>query len=343
MTRIFLSGAGGFVGHHFLEHFLVNTDWEIVVTDSFRHKGKTDRLVQVLDANPGSRERVTVVTHDLTTPFSSQLQARIGRVNHILAIASESHVDRSIENPVPFVENNVSVALQTLEFARKAQPQSFTLISTDEVYGPTLDGTPFKEWSPVIPSNPYAASKAAQEAIATSYWRTYAVPVQIVNCMNMIGERQEVEKFIPRVIRAVDRGEEIIIHGKPGNIGTRHYLHARNLADGVLFLLKRQTPAPYHDYAPSYDVRSADVPDRYNIASPDKIDNLSLAQMIAEYMGKELKWRFADFRTSRPGHDAHYGLNPDKILSMGWKPPVDFRASLEKTITWSLNNPEWLE
>ena len=245
-------------------------------------------------------------------------------------------------DPVPFTENNVKVVLQTLEYARRVKPQSFVLISTDEVYGPT-DGTDFKEWAPIIPSNPYAASKAAQEAIAISYWRTYGVPVVIVNCMNMIGERQDVEKFIPKVIRAVVKGEEITIHGRPGNIGTRHYLHARNLADGVLFLLNRKTPAMYHDYVPAFDVESADVPDRWNIASPDKIDNLMLALIIAEVIGSELKWRFADFNTSRPGHDAHYGLDPGKLLLLGWKPPVDFQTSLEKTILWTLANPEWLE
>ena len=94
--RMLLTGAAGFVGHHFLEHFLQNTDWDIVVTDSFRHKGKTDRLSQVLDANPGARDRVTVVTHDLTVPFSKQLELRIGHIDHIVAVASESHVDRSI-------------------------------------------------------------------------------------------------------------------------------------------------------------------------------------------------------------------------------------------------------
>jgi dTDP-glucose 4,6-dehydratase len=340
---VLLTGAAGFVGHHFLEHLLVNTDWEIVVTDSFRHKGLTDRLTQVLEANPAEEYRVSLVTHDLTVPFSKQLAMRIGHVDHILAVAAESHVDRSIEDPVPFVENNVKVALQTLEYARVVKPQSFTLLSTDEVYGPTLDGTPFKEWAPIIPSNPYAASKAAQEAIAVSYWRTYAVPVQIVNCMNMIGERQDVEKFIPKVIRALLRDEEIIIHGKEGDVGTRHYLHARNLADGVLFLLNKQTPLPYHDYIPAFDVQSADLPDRYNIASADKIDNLALAQLIADIMGRKLRWRFADFSTSRPGHDAHYGLDPSKIAAMSWNPPVDFRTSLEKTVLWTVKHPEWLE
>jgi dTDP-glucose 4,6-dehydratase len=341
--KVLLTGAAGFVGHHLFEHLLVNTDWDIVVTDSFRHKGKYDRLTQVLDAHPGARSRVDIITHDLTVPFSAQTRKRMGRVNHILAVAAESHVDRSITDPVPFVTNNVSLVLSTLELARVLRPDSFLLVSTDEVYGPVLDGNEFREWAPIIPSNPYAASKAAQEALAVSYWRTYGVPVIIVNCMNMIGERQDVEKFVPKVIRALVRGEEITIHGKEGNIGTRHYLHARNLADGMLFLLRKRSPSLYHDHIPAFDVVSADIPDRYNIASPDKVDNLTLACKVAELAGMDLKWRFADFSTSRPGHDAHYGLDSTKIYNMGWSPPVPFEESLRKVVEWTLAHREWLE
>ena len=169
------------------------------------------------------------------------------------------------------------------------KPRAFIWISTDEVYGPVEaeDLTGHPEWAPILPSNPYSASKAAQEAIAISYWRTYAVPVVIVNCMNMIGERQDVEKYIPMVISKVAAGEEVTIHGTPSNIGTRHYLHARNLADAMCFIFKRETsPAQFHSNVPSYDVASADMPDRYNIASPDRIDNLTLARMIAADIGK---------------------------------------------------------
>jgi dTDP-glucose 4,6-dehydratase len=342
-TRVLLTGAGGFAGSHALEHLLVKTDWPIVATDSFRHKGKTDRINEILEAHPGERSRVTIITHDLTAPFSAQMAHRIGRIDYIISYASDSHVNRSIIEPVSFIQNNVALILSVLEYAREAQPLSVIIISTDEVYGPELDGVPYAEWSPVLPSNPYSASKAAQEAIAISYWRTFAVPVIIVNCMNMIGERQDVEKFVPKVIKACQRGEEIVIHGRHGEVGTRHYLHARNLADGVLFLLNGSSPAMHHDHVPSYDVQSADRPDRYNIASADKVDNLSLAKSIAEIVGLPLKWRMEDFGTSRPGHDAHYGLDSAKIAALGWTPPIPFTASLEKTVQWTLAHPVWLE
>ena len=331
-ARALITGAGGFAGSHCLEHLLKNTHLDVVCTDSFRHKGKTDRIAGVLDANPECRKRVRVVTHDLTAPVSAQLAERIGPVDYLIAYASESHVYRSILDPVPFVQNNVAVALHTLEYARVARPSRIIFISTDEVYGPERDEIPYPEWSPIVPSNPYSASKAAQEAIAVSYWRTYDLPVTIINCMNVIGERQDPEKFIPLVLKAVLSGTEMTIHGTDKEIGTRHYLHARNLADGILFLL-RQTGAVYFP--------AADRPDRFNIASADRIDNLTLAQMIARIAKKPLRWRL-NAEKVRPGHDLHYGLDSSKIEALGWKPPVPFDQSLEKTVRWTLAHPEWL-
>jgi dTDP-glucose 4,6-dehydratase len=357
--RILITGAGGFVGHHFLEHILVHTDWAIVITDSFRHKGTCDRVAEVLAGSPDVygydetwwRSRITVVTHDLLAPFTVREVARIGHIDYFAGIASESHVDRSITDPAPFIRNNIEVAVNSLELARQLKPQAMIWVSTDEVYGPVakedLKGHP--EWDTILPSNPYSGSKAAQEDIAISYWRTYGVPVIILNIMNMIGERQDLEKFIPRVIAKVSRDEELTIHGSLGNIGTRHYLHARNVADASLFLLDNTVPAVFPAHVHAFNeivkpriARSADRPDRYNIASPDRIDNLTLAKMIAEFQGKELKYKLEDFHTTRPGHDPHYGLNPAKIMKLGWEMPVSFRESLKRTVEWTLQHPDWL-
>jgi dTDP-glucose 4,6-dehydratase len=342
MTRVLLTGAGGFAGSHCLEHLLAVTGWEVIATDSFRHKGKTDRITEVLAGHSDWAARVTVITHDLTAPFTAQAARKIGPVDYVLAYAAESHVDRSITDPVPFVMNNVAVMLHTLELARRLQPQAVVLISTDEVYGPEIAGFPHGEWAPVLPSNPYSASKAAQEAIAVSYWRTYGVPVQIVNSMNMFGERASPEKYVPKVLKAVLGGQTVSVHGSPGDIGTRHWLHARNLADGVLFLLRYAPPAMFPAYAPT-GVVTAGRPDRYNIASPDRVDNLTLARMIADAAGCDLKYQLTDFHHARPGHDAHYGLDPGKIRALGWKPPVPFEPSLIQTVRWSMANPAWLD
>jgi dTDP-glucose 4,6-dehydratase len=361
MTRLFLSGAGGFAGHHFLEHVLTTTDWDVVATDSFRHRGTCDRISQVLDGGPPTWPyRVDVVTHDLTAPFSPQQEAVIAGkdgLDYIVAMASLSHVDTSLADPAAFIANNVAVVLSQLELARRLNPRAFVLISTDEVYGPVPElAVPHREWSTLLPSNPYSASKASQEAAAISYWRSYGVPLIITNTMNLIGERQHPEKMVPKTIRAVLAGTEAVIHGSPGNVGTRHYLHARNMADAVLFLLRTTVPSVYSgrwdiDHASaSYRAEAkhrpyampADRPDRYNVASPDRISNLDLAAMIADAAGKPLHWRFEDFHTTRPGHDAHYGLDPAKIGELGWKAPVPFDESLRRTVRWTMANPEWL-
>ncbi len=344
MTNVLLTGAGGFIGAHVLEHLLENTTWDIVVTDSFRHKGKTDRITNVLDTTtgvcgPAEREaRVRVITHDLTVPFSSQMIDNIGPVDYILALASESHVERSITDPVPFVRNNVDVALSTLEYARAAKPKALIYVSTDEVYGPIhRNDRGHEEWSSILPSNPYSASKAAQEAIAISYWRTYGVPLVIVNCMNLIGERQDAEKYLPTLIASVRDGKTVTVHGTEKEIGTRHYLHARNLADAMLYILNKLPPHPYSATS------SMGRPDRYNIVGPDRVSNLELAQMVAKVVGNELLYTLVDFHSARPGHDAHYGLDGMKMQAYGWQLPLTLEESLRRTVEWSLKNPEWLK
>jgi dTDP-glucose 4,6-dehydratase len=349
--RVYVSGAGGFAGAHFLEHTLAQTDAEVVATDSFRHKGKTDRITQVLNTRQYAfsnddmwRDRVSVVTHDLTVPFSDQAAAAMGRIDYMVCYASGSHVDRSISDPVPFVQNNINVALSQLELARKLKPKALVWVSTDEVCGPVEAGdlTGHSEWGALLPSNPYAGSKGAQEALATAWWRTYGVPVIVVRCMNMIGERQDAEKFVPMTIAKVLAGDTVTIHGTPCDIGTRHYLHSRNLADGIWFVLDHTAPSMFPAHASDTNPVS-DRPDMYNIATPDRIDNLTLAQRIADDLGLPLNYRLEDFHSQRPGHDPHYGLNPQKILDLGWKPPVPLRESLRKTVEWTAAHQEWLQ
>ena len=333
--RVLLTGAGGFIGAHVLEHLLHETDWQVTATDSFRHKGKTDRIRQVLEHGaPEWRQRTRVVMHDLAAPVASQLRDKIGPVDYVLAVASLSHVDDSIADPVAFTRNNVDIALSVLEYARAASPAHLIWVSTDEVYGPTAAGQAHPEWAPVLPSNPYSASKAGQEALCIAYWRTYGVPVTIVNCMNLIGERQDPQKYLPMLIRRVHRGQKVTVHGRPGNIGTRHYLHARNLADAMLYILRHLPPARFP---------AAGRPDRFNIVGPDRISNLQLAQMTADLTGKQLRYELEDYHTTRPGHDPHYGLNGAKITALGWKPPVPFPESLARTVAWTLAHPEWME
>lgn len=336
MKRLLLTGIGGSIGCHFFAHIMHETDWHVIGIDSFRHKGWTDRVSHMFKEHPEWRERLTLVTHDLTAPVSQLMANRIGHVDFIISMASLSDVYDSIKDPVPFIRNNVDLAVNMLEYARVCKPSAFVQISTDEVYGPTDGKNNLKEWSPVLPSNPYAASKACQEAIAISYWRTYNVPLIITNTMNNWGEMQQGSKFPVIIQKKVEAGETVTIHGREGDMGSRSYIHSRNFADAVLYILRNTTP---HLHAPD----TVDMPDRYNIAGERQLDNLELARLIAKLMGKELKYELQDSQFTRPGHDKHYGLDDVKLKKMGWKPPVGFEESLKNVIEWQKQNPEWLK
>lgn len=316
-----------------MEHILLNTDWNIVGIDSFRHKGLTDKIT---DSKYywQFKDRVRIVTHDLIAPISSLMIEDIGPIDYIINMASESHVDRSITSPVPFIKNNVDLALNMLEYARVVKPKAFVQISTDEVYGPMETSVPHLEWSTTLPSNPYSASKAAQEAIAISYWRTYSVPVIITNTMNNFGERQDPEKYLPKIIRAILTDQIVTVHGTPTDIGSRFWLHARNHADALLWLLQIQTPKMFPEFH---------RPERFNVVGDKQINNLEMAQLVAEVLDKPLKFVLEDFHSTRPGHDPHYGLDGRLMKAYGWNPPMDLESSLEKTIRWYQDHPKWLK
>lgn len=327
--RVLLTGIAGFIGSHTAEHLQANTDWDIIGLASFRHRGDALRIDGM------DPERVTIHHADLTGPISERMAERIGPIDYIINMAAESHVDRSISEPRPFIENNVALAITMLEYARLIKPKFFVQISTDEVYGAAGPGVEYPEWSPILPSNPYSASKAAQEAIAISYWRTYGVPLVLTNTMNNFGERQDPEKMVPMVVRRVIHDEVVTIHGTREAIGSRFYLHARNHADALLFLLRGELPAKYGE-------EHVDRPDRFNVVGEREIDNLSLAHMIADLVGRPLRYELVDFHSTRPGHDLRYALDGSKIRNMGWRPPLDLEDSLRRVIEWTQANPEWL-
>lgn len=336
-NRVLVTGGLGFIGGHAVEHYLKETDWEIVVIDALRFAGRTERLTDIEGYDPS---RVTIHWHDLRAPFTPLLKDRIGGVDFILNFASDSHVDRSINDPVPFIENNVSLVLNMLEYAREAKPKKFIQISTDEVYGPAPDGHDHTETDRLFPSNPYSASKASQEMIAFAYWRTYGVPVVVTNTMNNVGQRQDVEKFFPMVVRKVLRGETVDIHAKPlpsgdWRPGSRVWLHARNHADALQFILEN-IPVP------AYDHEGPTEHPRFNVAGEKEMDNLVIAQFVANHLQLPLHFRMVDYHSSRPGHDLRYSLDGSRLREAGWVAPVPLEESLRDTIDWCVANPEWL-
>ena len=336
MKRVLLTGASGFVGSHVLRHILVNTDWFVVCPTTFTHKGLTDRIRVACEGIDDAYSRIKVIKCDLTSPISPITAHEFGKIDYVINVASESHVDRSIEEPAPFIINNVSLICHILDWARYSNIEKFIQVSTDEVYGPAPSGYAHREWiDQHLPSNPYSASKSAQEQVAFSYWRTYGVPLIITNTMNIIGETQDPEKYVPMTIKKIVNGEKVVIHGSPDgkSIGSRFYLHARNQADGLLHV----SGLP----APSYG--EVEMPEKYHIVGEREVDNLELAQLIADYVGKPLNYEIVDFHSSRPGHDLRYALDGAKMGETGWSLPIPLEESLERAVKWTLDHPEWLE
>lgn len=337
MKRILLTGGLGFIGSHTVEHYLSNTDWHIVVIDSLRFAGRVERITEINGYNPN---RVTLLWHDLRAPLHKMLRDQIGTVDYIVNMASDSHVDRSITDPVDFVQNNVSLVLNMLEYARIAKPQTFIQVSTDEVYGPAAQGYSHKEGEPFAPSNPYAASKAAQESIAFSYWRTFGVPLVITNTMNNFGERQDIEKFVPMTIHKIIAGEKNLIHAREVNgkwiSGARVWLHARNHADAIQYILEN---CPPRAYSSDDDVTQ---PVRFNVAGDREITNLEIVQMVEKILGKKALIEYIDFHSQRPGHDLRYSLDGTKLREAGWQMPISTEQSFERMVNWMLANKHWL-
>lgn len=340
IKRVLITGGGGAIGVHMLAHIMHNTDWEVVSIDSFNedHRGYFDRIVKVCEDHPEWKYRIKVFTHDLNAPFTAREIEEMGHVDYIINLASRSDVQHSIDDPLSFVRNNTELMLTMLEYARKVKPEVFLHFSTDEVYGSAPKASyGHKEWAPILPSNPYSASKAAQEALAIAWWRSFDIPLVITNTMNNFGEMQGATKFPAMIQKKIEAGETIEIHSTAdGNIGTRYYIHSRNVADAVLFILNNVNPK-------NHSHGEIDKPERFNIVGDKQINNLELVGIISELMGKPAKTEFKNFHEKNPGHDLHYGLDGAKLASLGWKPPVSFEESMKRTIEWQQENKEWMK
>ena len=328
MTKnILLTGACGFIGHHFAEHVFRTTDWNIIIIDKLSYA--SNGLDKLRNAKIYPHKRIKVFTYDLIHPLSEGLIYEIGEIDYIVHMAAETHVDNSITQPRDFVLNNVKNTLTMLEFARGLKTlKKFFYFSTDEVFGSAPGNISYKENDRHNPTNPYSASKSAAEMLCLSYENTYNIPVIITNMMNAFGERQHPEKYFPKVINHILENKTLPIHSdkSKSNPGVRSYIHSRNIANAVMFLIEKGV-----------------VGEKYNIIGEREVDNLELAQMISKYMKKELKYELVDFHSDRPGHDLRYALNGDKMKEMGWELTIDFEKSVEKTVKWYLKNPNWLK
>lgn len=325
--RCFVTGGCGFIGHHLIEHLALNTDWELLVLDRLNYAANLARLANWREQSPKRLEHVKFFFHDFRAPFSDSLLSDIGKVDYFIHLGAESHVENSIHNPEPFVQSNVVGTFHCLEAARKLNVERFVMVSTDEVFGPAAVGTDYKEEDRFSPSNPYSATKAGSECLAMAWAKSFGLPLVLTRTMNNFGERQHPEKFVPMVMKLVSEDKPVPIHacqqGDAIVIGSRKWLHARNHADAILFLMNSGSLGTYH-------------------IAGEELSNLQMADKIAWHMGKKLKYQLIDFHSSRPGHDLRYSLDDSKIRKLGWKPPRDLDKSLEMTIVWTSEHREAL-
>lgn len=330
MTNVLITGGAGFIAHHVIDYLLRNTNYNIVSLDRLDSSGTLIRVSEVLDSHDAeTRKRLRIVWHDLRSALNDIVTHKIGDINIILHLAAGSHVDRSISNPMEFVLDNVVGTTNILDFARLHCPnlEKFIYFSTDEVFGPAPQGVFYKEDDRYNSGNPYAASKAGGEEMAMAYANTYGMPIVVSHTMNVFGIRQHPEKFIPLVIKSCLLDQQVLIHSDSSctKAGSRCYINTEDVADAVQFLITH-----------------GEAKQKYNVVGKEEIDNLTLAQTIADIMGKPLNYKMVDFHSSRPGHDLRYALDGTKMRLMGWEPKKNVRERLEEVVAWTLSNKKWL-
>ena len=331
--NVLITGGAGFIAHHLINHILNNTDWNVVSLDRLDFSGNLNRLHDLIKDNP-NKHRLKIVYHDLKAAITPLTATRIGAPDIILHLAAGSHVDRSIDYPMEFVLDNVVGTCNILDFARgcNGSLEKFIYFSTDEVFGPAPPGVDYDEYDRYNSTNPYSATKAGGEELAVAYRNTYKLPIIITHTMNVFGERQHPEKFIPLCIKKIRDGETVTIHSDPSKTipGSRHYIHAVDVAEAIMFILD------------NVDDRQYSIIPKLNIVGKQEINNLELAHIIANAQGKELKYVMLDFHSARPGHDLRYSLSGQRMKNLGWEPKIDLTERIKQVVDWTLNRSDWL-
>lgn len=321
--HVVITGGCGFIGSHLVERILKSNGWSISVLDGLSYASRgLDRLHSIKAFDYG---RVQVFPVDLSRPLPRDVKRELGKIDAIVHMAAEVHVDKSIADPERFVQSNIMGTFQMLELAREFKPSHFLYFSTDEVFGPATDGVAHKDWDRYNSANPYSATKAAGEELALAWANTYGVPLTITHCTNVFGERQNPEAFIPSTIGKVLYRERVRIHTNAAGVsGARFYIHAGDVAAAVMRLL---------DTEPRRD--------KFNITSDSELTNMDVALAVAEALAMTFDFDYVS--TDRPGCDFRYALDGSKLRALGWKPAEDFDAVLERVVGWYAENQSWLK
>lgn len=312
--KILVTGGAGFIGSNFIRYILgKHPNWEIVNLDKLTYAGNLENLRDVED-NPGYH----FVKGDIA---DRELVDKLQGFGVIVNFAAESHVDRSILDPSPFIRTNVQGTQVLLEGARQHKIKLFLQISTDEVYGSLGAQGKFIEESPLLPNSPYAASKAAADCLCRAYYHTYGLPIIITRCSNNYGPFQFPEKLIPLVITNALEGKEIPIYGDGLNV--RDWIHVEDHCRALDLITEQGKPGEI-----------------YNIGGNCEKTNLELVHYILDIMGKP--HTLITFVADRPGHDRRYALETSKIEhELGWRPSVPLEKGLRETVRWYIQNESW--
>jgi len=314
--KIFVTGGAGFIGSNFIRHVLsLNLGYKIVNYDKLTYAGNLANVKSIAE-----NHNYCFVRGDICN--LNAVEESMRGCDAVIHFAAESHVDRSISEPTPVVETNVTGTFILLEVARKLHLERFVHISTDEVYGDMAPGTFADEDFSLRPSSPYAASKAASDLLVRSYVRTYGFPAVITRSSNNYGPFQFPEKFLPLLITNGFDDKPLPIYGDGKQ--QREWLHVEDNCRGVLAVFERG--------------RAGEV---YNIGSLNIQENLTVARRLLRLMGKPET--LISHVKDRRGHDRRYALDCKKMEEeLGWRPIISFEEGLRQTIEWYKSNPEWM-
>ena len=327
-SSVLLTGGAGFIGSHMVKH-VVDADLRVVTLDVLTYSSSMGRLEAVKGA-----ANHTFVVGDIRDELLFARLLREQDVDTIIHLAAESHVDRSIDSPRPFIETNIEGTFVLLEAARRAWVRKtdarFHHVSTDEVYGQLGDGdAPFTEKSKYTPSSPYSASKASSDHLVHAYRHTYGLPTIITHCSNNFGPHQAGEKFIPTVIRSCVDETPIPVYGDGKNI--RDWIFVEDHCRGMEAALRRGKPGGV-----------------YNLGATNEHRNIDMVHRICALMDR-LRPRgkphaeLISFVKDRPGHDWRYAIDSTRARDeLGWTPQANFSTALEATVAWYLANREAL-
>ena len=305
---LIITGAAGFIGSNLLHNLIDIYDSEIIVIDYLTDASDVDNVP----------EFVTLYPVDIADRYMVDEIFNKHRPKYVFHLAAESHVDNSIEDCIPFIETNVIGTINLMNSSLEYDVKKFMHISTDEVYGALREYDPsFTENTPYDPQNPYSASKASSDHFVKAYVNTYNLPAVITNCSNNFGPRQSSEKFIPKAITNLLRGQKVTVYGEGREI--RDWLYVQDHCEALIEVWKKGA-----------------IGQNYNIGGGTELNNLAVVSKILSYMKKD--YSDIEFVKNRPGHDFRYSIDCQKIeKDLGWKSRFDFDRSLIETINWYEN------